>query len=138
MKRYRVVLGIDYGESRIGLAIGDTELKIATPLITLDARRVDPISEIKKIVEERSVDLIVIGLPLLLSGKEGRLATLVREFAEKLRAELGIEIVLRDERFTSMMAEDHLRQTGRKPSRSKSKVDMLAARIILQEYLDSL
>ncbi len=135
---YKVVLGIDYGEARIGLAIGDTELKIATPLTTIDARKGDPIEVIRKIVEERKVELIVMGFPLLLSGKEGRLATLVREFAERLRRELGIEVILKDERFTSIMAEDHLRQTGRKPSRAKSKVDMLAARIILQEYLDSL
>ncbi len=135
---HKVVLGVDFGEARIGLAIGDTDLRIALPLKTINARNSDPIQEIKKVVAERGVDIIVIGMPLLLSGEKGRLAGLVEEFAEKLRQEVDAEIVFWDERFTSVMAEDVIRQTGQKPSRRKHKVDMLAAHLILQEYLNSI
>ncbi len=134
----KVVLGVDFGEVRIGLAIGDTELKIALPLRTINSKSEDPIDAIKEVVNERGVDVIVVGMPLLLSGKKGRLAQLVDDFIEKLESELDVEVVVWDERFTSVMAEDIIHRMGKKPSRNKHRVDMIAAQLILQEYFDSL
>jgi len=131
------VIGIDFGEARIGIAIGDEELKVAVPLTTIDAKKAEPIEALRKIIEEHDVNKAVVGLPLGLSGKEGRLAALARNFARRIREEIGIEVEMVDERFTSVMAERSVRSLGMKPSRQKKKVDMIAATLILQSYFDA-
>ena len=81
--------------------------------------------------------LIILGLPKLMSGEEGEMAAKVREFMQKLRYRTDLEIRLVDERFTSKIAERELRKRKVKPSREKKKVDLYAASLLLQEYLDS-
>ena len=125
------VLSIDYGERRVGLAVGDTELKIAVPkgVIKNDERLPE---RIRSIVDESKVKRIIVGLPLTPSGREGQRARQVRDFVERLREFLpGMEIILWDERYTTQEA---LRRVGRR----REDLDAVAAQIILEEYLHSL
>ena len=127
------VLSIDYGAKRVGLAVGDTELKIAVPKGALknNGRLVDRIAEL---VRESGVGIVVVGLPLTPSGREGQRASEVRKFVGELSQRLpDIEIVLWDERYTTQEA---MRRAGGKVS--KEEIDALSAQIILEEFLDSL
>lgn len=136
MKR---LMAIDYGKSRIGIALSDSGRSIAFPLKTLDARKSTVFEEIADIVREFDVSHIYIGNPLLLSGGEGSLSKEVRAFMtglmEHLEEEVGVSLV--DERLTTKIAERLVREAGQKPSREKGKVDRISAAIILQGVLDS-
>jgi len=123
------LMGIDYGEARIGVALSDPEGKIAFPHRILGhqgARRV--IAEIKTMVVAEKVERIVIGLPLGFEGQETKESALVRTFAEALKGALKVPLHFENEIFTTRMAE----ASGgtRKPN------DASAAAIILQSYID--
>lgn len=137
MSDYSRILGIDYGDARIGVAISDPTRTIARPLEVIEPGKVDPVERIAEIVKEYDVKLIILGLPKLMSGEEGEMAAKVREFMQKLKDRTDLEIRLVDERFTSKIAERELRKRKVKPSREKKKVDLYAASLLLQEYLDS-
>ncbi len=129
------ILSIDFGLKRVGLAVGDTDLKIAVPKGTIpnDERLID---KLKKIVEENKVKKIVLGLPLTPSGKEGQRAKLVREFAQNLKSSLPeIEIVLWDERYTTIEAQNRLKELPSK--KRKEMIDAVSAQVILEEFLMS-
>ncbi len=129
------ILSIDFGLKRVGLAVGDTDLKIAVPKGTIpnDERLID---KLKKIVEENKVKKIVLGLPLTPSGKEGQRAKLVREFAQNLKRSLPeIEIVLWDERYTTIEAQNRLKELPSK--KRKEMIDAVSAQVILEEFLMS-
>ncbi len=130
------ILAIDYGEVRIGTAITDELQILVSPLEVINARKVDPVKRIAEIVEEKQVTEVVIGMPYLLSGKEGRLAEQVKKFKQDLEKILPVPVQLYDERFTSKMAERVLRERGIKPSRNKEKVDLFSAGILLEDYLE--
>ncbi len=132
------ILGIDFGEARIGVAVSDPTLTIAVPLEVIEAKKVDPLERIVEIVREYNIFQVVMGLPKLMSGEEGEMARKVRAFKEKLEKAAGIDVVLIDERFTSKIAERELRMRRVKPSKDKKKVDLFAAALLLQEYLNSL
>lgn len=135
------IVGIDFGKVRIGLAISDPMRIIAQPLETIKAAK-DPKQTAKMIAqalsEFKNVDMIVMGMPLLLSGKEGDMSELVRAFAKILEQELPLPMVFWDERLTSSGVEKML--LGMDVSRKKRAElsDGLAAVSILQNYLDSL
>ena len=137
MSDYSRILAIDYGDARIGVAISDPTRTIARPLEVIEPAKVDPVERIAEIAKEYDVKLIILGLPKLMSGEEGEMAAKVREFMQKLRYRTDLEIRLVDERFTSKIAERELRKRKVKPSREKKKVDLYAASLLLQEYLDS-
>lgn len=123
-----LMLGIDYGLKRIGLAIGDTELKIIKPLriISNDKNTIDTL---KEIIHSYNVRLIVLGYPLTLSGKEGQRARKVKKFYELLKKEIPIDITLFDERYSTMEAKEL----------SKEKhIDHISAYIILRDYVETL
>ena len=130
------ILAIDYGEARIGLAITDEMQIIVSPLEVVKPKKQDPVKRISEIVEEMNVTEVVLGMPYLLSGKEGRVAEQVKKFKEELEKNLTVPVVLHDERFTSKMAEMELRSRGIKPSRNKEKIDLFAAGILLEDYLE--
>ena len=130
------ILAIDYGEARIGLAITDEMQIIVSPLEVVKPKKQDPVKRISEIVQEMDVTEIVLGMPYLLSGKEGRVAEQVKKFKEELEKNLTVPVVLHDERFTSKMAEMELRSRGIKPSRNKEKIDLFAAGILLEDYLE--
>ena len=131
------ILGIDLGTRYIGVAKSDDSGKIALPSDVIEVRNsTEIVPQIVKIAKSLGVEKIVIGLPLHLSGDESRMSSLVREIAEKLRA-LDFDIILWDERFSSIQAEKAMREMEIKPSRNKKRINEISAVLILQTYLDS-
>jgi len=132
------VLGIDYGERRIGLALSDPMGIIAKPLKIIDRKKTaDYFSEIIDTCKEKNANIIVVGLPLTLRGKQSKQTEIVQNFIEKLTRLGNIPVVPVDERFSSISAKKSLQQQGVKTGHEKGRVDETAAAIILQEYLDS-
>jgi putative holliday junction resolvase len=131
-------LGIDYGSKRIGIALSDPGSTMAQPLDVID--NIDDetaINAIIRVINEYSVARIVVGLPKSLSGEIGDQAKTVLAFTDKLRENTDLEIVMWDERLSTAIAHQTMRQAGAKKHRKKSVVDKIAAAIILQGYLDS-
>ncbi len=135
MKEERI-LGIDFGEKRVGIAISDPLCMIAMPLETIERKKIE--EGINKILERFPVKHIVIGYPLRTNGKKGKRVEQVEKFAKKIKGKFNIEITLWDERYSTVEAERIMKDMNRKPSREKERVDRIAASLILQSYLDSL
>ncbi len=129
-------LGLDYGLRRIGIAAGDPARSLAFALGThVEGRDGSILAYLGKLITERSVTGLVLGLPLTADGREGEMAERVRKFAVRLEKEFEVEVILWDERFSSAEADRWLK--GSRGS-SKEDRDAVAAQIILQSYLDSL
>ena len=132
------VLGLDYGERRIGLAISDPLGIIAMPLTTIDRNKTEHlISKISEIVSEKKITSIVVGLPLTLKGHYSKQTEIVLAFINKLKSNLQIPIVSIDERLSTVAAKKSLHIQNVKTGHEKGRVDETAAAIFLQEYLDS-
>jgi putative holliday junction resolvase len=131
-------MGLDVGERRIGVAIGDELDMISSPL-TIVQRRDGDLAELRDLAMAKGINRIVVGLPTGLSGREGPQAALVREFADALGAALrpGTRVEFWDERLTTAVAERTLRESGNRRRRRKGEVDAVAAAVILQGYLDA-
>ncbi|MDF2374821.1 MAG: Holliday junction resolvase RuvX [Verrucomicrobiales bacterium] len=139
MSEWVRALGIDYGTVRIGLAVSDDLGFLAHPLETVAGENPDKaVIEIARIVRERKIGDIVIGLPLHTNGDEGKAVKKVRGFAELLRAELEPAIRWHeiDERYTTMMAMEKLHSAGRNEKNSRKIIDQASAVEILQKWLD--
>ncbi|MBR9975461.1 MAG: Holliday junction resolvase RuvX [Bacteroidetes bacterium] len=138
MHNNKRTLAIDYGERRVGLALSDELGIIASGIGTVNN---DPLllSRLLTLLAERGVARIVIGLPLTLKGADGDIARVVRAFAEQLRGAANLPVQLIDERFTSSLAQQAIRDmgVGKKKRRDKGKIDEIAAVILLQGFLDS-
>lgn len=134
------ILGVDYGERRIGLAVSDPAAIFARPLPTLLRRRGKrpPVAKVAEIAREHDVDRIVLGLPLTSAGEEDEWTREVRDFGDRLAERTGLPVDYIDERFTSALAERVLRSRGlgRATREEKGRVDAAAAALILQAYLD--
>jgi len=135
------VLALDVGERRVGIAIGDPTGTVARPLQALvRGSREEDFAAITALVAEHDVGLVVVGQPLSLDGTEGPQARRVARYAEALAAMLPVPVVAWDERFTTVAAEDILRQNRRqkkRQARTRGEVDSIAAAVILQGYLAS-
>jgi putative Holliday junction resolvase len=132
------VLGLDFGTRRVGAAISDPRGLIATPLEVYERR--DPAQDSRhyqQLVREHEVERIVIGLPVHTGGREGTSAALAREWGAWLARTTGLDVVYFDERFTTVEAEETLLSSGFKRQKRKSLRDMLAAQILLQNFLDA-
>jgi putative Holliday junction resolvase len=129
------ILGIDFGRTRIGLAISDELRFLAHPLETIPANK-DSGKRIAEIVRERNVDTVVVGIPRQMSGEIGTAANEALEFAAKLRTLLPCAVELWDERLTTVAANRALRDAGKKTRQTRQVVDQVAAQMILQGYLD--
>ena len=133
------VLGLDYGERRIGVAICDELGIIARGIATVVRKNRDAdLVAIAGFVERFGVEKIVIGYPLRLDGSEGIQCDKVNRFARRLEARLSMPVIRRDEAFSTQEAEELLRETGVRREKKRAVVDRLAACIILQGYLDAL
>jgi putative Holliday junction resolvase len=134
------VLGIDFGERRIGLALSDPTGTLASPLPTLKRRvgKRPPLAALVELVVEREVETVVVGLPLTLAGEDSDWTRTVREVGRSLSTRAGVPVHFVDERFTSVVAERMVRTSGlpRKKRESKDRVDAEAAVLILQIWLD--
>ncbi len=130
------LLAIDLGTRRIGLALSD-ELKIfAYPLSTLPYKNENRlIDDITKIIRDKNVDTVVVGLPLRENGSEEEGCIRARKFARRLEG-LGVKAVVWDERYSSLRAEDLLREAGLNRKKAKDKIDRIAASFILEEYIN--
>jgi len=132
-----LVLAFDFGTRRIGVAIGETLLKTARPLTTIDApdnaRRFDTIG---RLIAEWQPACLVVGLPLALDGAEHEMTARSRRFANQLHGRFGLPVEFADERLSSSVAEGRLAARGAKPSRNKAAIDAEAAAVILQTWFD--
>jgi putative Holliday junction resolvase len=134
------VLGVDLGARRIGLASSDETETLASPLSLLE-RSGDAARDHRAIIDAaREIDAhtIVVGLPLSLSGREGPAANAVRTEVEALRALASpdIDVVVHDERLTTVSAERALRESGSRRRSRRQKIDAAAAAVMLQSWLD--
>ncbi|RMF65590.1 MAG: Holliday junction resolvase RuvX [Calditrichaeota bacterium] len=131
------ILAIDFGEKRVGLALSDPTGVIAQGLPTIEYRgQRHLLSELGNIVRKYDVEKVVVGLPLTMKGERAAAAEKTEEFVAKLEATLAIPVETWDERLTSRLAERTMLACGQSPSRKKSKVDEIAAMLLLQSYLD--
>ncbi|GIV93197.1 Holliday junction resolvase RuvX [Chloroflexus aurantiacus] len=134
----QIILALDVGERRIGVAISDADARIAAPLTTINAHPPErAIAQIVRLVQERGVSRVVVGLPLTMRGERGPQAEVVQRFADTLSNALSCPVEMFDERLTSVAAEQMLRNLGLKPAKIKAQIDQVAASIILQDYLDA-
>ena len=136
MKR---VMGIDYGDARTGVALSDLLCSIVGSTSVVPSRNRDKaIADIVRIAKEQEVGQIVVGLPRNMDGSEGPRAQLCREFAELLRDATGLEVIMWDERRTTVEAHNILSQHNYHGQKRKNTVDAVAASLILEGYMNSL
>jgi putative Holliday junction resolvase len=133
------VLCFDFGEQRIGVAVGEHLLKNTNPLTTIDSESNEIRFEaIGKMVEEWQPKLLVVGLPLNLDGTETSVTQLCKKFARRLNGRFNLPVILIDERYSSVEASDLLKQSGVKGRAQKEILDQVAAQTILQSYFNEL
>jgi putative pre-16S rRNA nuclease len=131
------VLAFDFGEKRIGVAVGDLELETTHPLLVIAAEdNRARFAAIEKIIAEWHPVLLVIGLPAHADGTEHAMSRLARRFAQRLHGRYGIRTTLVDERLTSRSAETRLRERGLAGARLQAALDCAAAEEILRTFLD--
>jgi putative holliday junction resolvase len=137
MKRV-AALGLDVGRKRMGVAGCDGTGLIATGLTTIKRTSwVEDVRQLKDIVAEREIDILVIGLPYRLDGTLGSQAKQVQKFADKISRTLQLPFEYVDERLTSVEAEAQLKAQKQFSTRNKGAIDRRAAAIILQQWLDA-
>ena len=133
------ILGIDYGDQRIGLALSDLTGTLVGRAWTLHEWDLDrAVAEIAAVVRENEVGTLVLGLPKNMDGSEGPRAEKSREVAARLTAATGLDVVLWDERRSSVEAHAILHANGKKEKKHRKTVDAVAASLILEGYLGSL
>jgi putative Holliday junction resolvase len=132
------LLGVDYGSVRVGLAVSDSERKIAFPLTTYERRDMEhDTAYFVQLVDQEQVGQLVVGLPVHLSGHEGPKAGEARAFGRWLAEITGLPVLFWDERFTSVEAENALWSAGLTHKKRKARRDRVAAQILLQSYIDA-
>ena len=132
-------LCFDFGEQRIGVAVGEHILATANPLTTIDNESNEIRFElITKLIQEWQPKLLIVGLPLSVDGTENNVSHLCKKFARRLNGRFNLPVMLVDERYSSVEASGLLNQTGIKGRAQKVMLDQVAAQTILQSYFDSL
>ena len=137
--QYKRILAIDYGKKRIGLALSDPLLTFAYAFRTIpnDSNLYDELAEV---IQEKEVSKIILGLPLKESGESYDLTGTVKKFKETLEKKFSLEVILKDERYSSSVAKDMIIEsvTKKKKRKDKGALDRSAAAVILQDYLNEL
>lgn len=131
-------LGLDLGSKRVGVAVSDSDGRVATPVGTV-ARTGDRVAEHRRIAElvaEWDAEVVVVGLPLSLDGTTGPAARAALDEIEQLQAALDVPVVSHDERLTTVTAHARLRERGVKGRRRTAVVDQTAAAVLLQAWLE--
>jgi putative Holliday junction resolvase len=132
------VLALDFGKKRIGLAVSDPLGLTAQGLETLHRTRVrDDLEALSRLVSDYRVSLILVGMPLHMSGAESRQSEYTREFSARLQQSTGVRVRYWDERWTSVQAGRVLRESGVSREKRAAAIDRLSAVILLESYLDS-
>ena len=134
------VIGLDYGSKTVGVALSDELMLTAQPLTTIHRDRPtklrQTLAQIEQIIEQYDVDRIVVGWPKKLDNEEGERCEKTKEFKEMLERRTGLEVILWDERLTTVSADKHMMESGIRREDRKKYVDEIAAVFILQGYLD--
>lgn len=136
------IMGLDYGDKTVGVAISDEMLLTAQPMETIQRERPgklrQTLARIEQLIEEYDVETLVIGLPKKMDNEEGERCQLTREFGSQLERRTGLDIIYQDERLTTQAADAVLEEGGVRKENRKQYIDKVAAAFILQGYLDSL
>ena len=136
------IMGLDYGSVTVGVAISDSMLLTAQPVEVIKRKSENKLRQtlarIQVLAEENDVGRIVLGYPKNMNNSEGERVERTKEFMEKLKARTGLEVVLWDERLSTVSAMDVLKEGGVRSEHRKTYVDKIAASLILQGYLDSI
>ena len=132
------ILGIDYGDVRVGLSLSDLTQTIAKPFKTINYKNFDDLlDQLKIIIIDNKVCKLVVGLPYNMKGEDTKQTIKVKEFISFLEFNLSYDIAFIDERLSSVEAEKTMHKLNIKTGHNKSDIDKIAASVILQEYLDS-
>ena len=133
-----IIISVDLGKARTGLAISDKTGFLASPLMMIEEKSPQKILEkVSQAVASNKAELVVVGLPKNMDGSEGDSAKSAREFTDRLSELSGIKTIMQDERGTTITAHGYLSARDVKGKKRKAQVDQVAAAIILQDYLDS-
>lgn len=129
---------MDIGEVRVGIAISDPNERVASPVTVLPSAEVKSCAKsFMRVLEDWEPELLVSGLPYTLSGEEGPQAARIRAFAAEVSKRTGIPVEFSDERLSSTEAKRSLREKGMSEREMRGKIDMIAASIFLQSWLDA-
>ena len=136
--QYKRLMGIDYGDKRVGIALSDPLCIISSAFEVYQSQgEEDAIAHIADLVKEYNVSEIAFGLPLNLDGSEGERAVYHKRVGQKIQDITGAKVCFVDERLTSSEAEDYLREAKVKWEDRKKVIDKISAQIILQSYMNS-
>ena len=137
MKTNGNILAFDFGEKKIGVAVGNSITKSAHPLDTIrKIKKVERNQEIDTLLKEWEPNIVVVGLPLNEDGSDSRLTGLARKFAEKIQNRSKIKTVMVDERYSSVEAKMLIQNSTKNISKGSLLIDQIAAQIILDSYFD--
>lgn len=132
------VLALDIGEKRVGIAVCDPDERVASPVCVLPADQVESHAKpFRTLLEDWEPELLLCGLPYTLSGEEGPQAQRIRAVAAKVGDACGLPVEFADERLSSSEAKRSLREKGLTEKAMRGKVDMIAASLFLQAWLDA-
>lgn len=132
------ILGIDYGDVRVGLAVSDITEFLASGIGNVKITGMNnAVQLVCEKIKEHGCEKIVLGLPVNMNGSQGEKAEKIRVFGDKLKEASGLDVEYVDERLTTVMAHGFMNETGTHGKKRKESVDTLSAQIILQNYLDS-
>lgn len=133
-----VILSVDLGKARTGLAICDKSEMLATPLAQINEKNTEHLlDKVANVALARQAEMIIVGLPKNMDGTEGDSAKSARDFAAKLKEKTKLLVRMQDERGTTITAHKYLNATNTRGKKRKNVVDSVAATIILQNFLDS-
>lgn len=132
-----MILGIDPGERRVGIALADNETRFARPVEVIDTNETDVFARLKELIEENAVETIVVGRPVGLAGGDGPAMEGHKTFLTRLRSEVEVAVDVYDERLTTVIAERQMREAGVSAKKQKAMKDAVAAQVMLQGYMDS-
>lgn len=136
------IMGLDYGDKTVGVAISDGMMLTAQPVETIKRDRPSKLrrtlARLEDLMEEYDVETVVIGLPKRMNNEEGERCERTREFGDMIERRTGLTVVYQDERLTTVEADAVLQEGGVRKERRKQYIDKMAASIILQGYLDGM
>ena len=131
-------LAFDFGERRIGVAVGEKLLGIGHPLCTIDSElNEERFKRIEQLIKEWQPESLVVGLPTHADGTEHEMTRLARRFANRLKGRFALPVWLVDERYTSLLAEELLHEAGLHGRKQKPALDQVAAQAILQAWFET-
>lgn len=132
-----IIMAVDYGDVRTGVAVCDKMEMLASPVCVIEQRNSDLVIEkICSLASEYKAEMFVVGLPKNMNSSEGERAQKCKMFAESLSEKSGLETVMRDERLSTVVAHNVLNTTNTRGKKRKAVVDQVAAVMILQDYID--